>query len=156
MSGVSTMLPDTDLLDNETGIVPVIAVVENHEEPTLEQYVFDCLAEGEIRFFYIPADTGRDPRTMGSLRKCKIPPPRVPAERSGDDLLRDTEHVSEYEALSYAWGPTYPDGSHLTDYIICNGRRLDVTAKLHVALKEMRTATKGSREYQREWQKQLG
>ncbi|EME39434.1 hypothetical protein DOTSEDRAFT_114076, partial [Dothistroma septosporum NZE10] len=48
---------------------------------------------------------------------------------------------ADYCALSYAWGPTSGDGSHLTQKIICDGHSLPVTANLHAALKRIRQKT---------------
>ncbi|KAK3652174.1 hypothetical protein LTR56_005307 [Elasticomyces elasticus] len=44
----------------------------------------------------------------------------------------------EYQTLSYAWGPTYDDGSHLTHHVVCEGRLIPVTANLHEALLQIR------------------
>ena len=43
-----------------------------------------------------------------------------------------------YVALSYAWGNTYSDGSHLADVIFCDGKLLPVTANLLQALRRIR------------------
>ncbi|KAK5709883.1 hypothetical protein LTR17_019389 [Elasticomyces elasticus] len=44
----------------------------------------------------------------------------------------------DYQTLSYAWGPTYADGSHLTHHVICDGSLIAVTANLHGALLQIR------------------
>ena len=46
--------------------------------------------------------------------------------------------LSFCRALSYAWGPSSEDGSHLTDTIVCNGCRLSVTSNLKQALRRIR------------------
>lgn len=40
----------------------------------------------------------------------------------------------QYEALSYAWGPTHEDGFPLRRWIVSDLMRLPVTAHLHRAL----------------------
>ncbi|KAK5704309.1 hypothetical protein LTR97_003327 [Elasticomyces elasticus] len=44
----------------------------------------------------------------------------------------------DYQTLSYAWGPTYNDGSHLTHHVVCDGGLIAVTANLHGALLQIR------------------
>ena len=44
----------------------------------------------------------------------------------------------QYTALSYVWGPTHEDGSHLDDYIECDGRKLRVTSTLKHVLRRLR------------------
>ncbi|KAK5696269.1 hypothetical protein LTR17_024346 [Elasticomyces elasticus] len=44
----------------------------------------------------------------------------------------------DYQTLSYAWGPTYADGSHLTHHVVCDGALIAVTANLHGALLQIR------------------
>ncbi|KAK5697150.1 hypothetical protein LTR97_007285 [Elasticomyces elasticus] len=46
---------------------------------------------------------------------------------------------SAYLGFSYAWGPTYADGSHLTDTVYLNSLPLRVTAHLHTGLKNIRS-----------------
>ena len=48
-------------------------------------------------------------------------------------------HLPFYcRSLSYAWGQTFDDGSHLTDTIVCDGSRLKVTSSLKQALRRIR------------------
>ena len=46
----------------------------------------------------------------------------------------DSKDLPKYTALSYAWGRTSTNSSHLTDVVICHGLRLRVTATLNQAL----------------------
>ena len=46
----------------------------------------------------------------------------------------DSKDLPKYTALSYAWGRTYTNSSHLTDVVMCHGQRLQVTATLNQAL----------------------
>ena len=48
------------------------------------------------------------------------------------------ETILSYTTISYAWGPVYEDGSHLNDFIICDGLKLRVTSNLKEALRRMR------------------
>ena len=50
----------------------------------------------------------------------------------------DDEVSTEYQTLSYTWGPTYPNGSHLTKVVLCGKRRLLVTPNLHDFLRHFR------------------
>jgi hypothetical protein len=49
--------------------------------------------------------------------------------------LKDT---GNYRTVSYAWGPTYPDGSHLTEVIYCDDQPLRVTRTVYVLLNRLR------------------
>ena len=51
-----------------------------------------------------------------------------------------------YSTLSYDWGQTFPDGSHLDDIIICNGSPLKVTKNLSQALFRIRETRQNSDE----------
>jgi len=59
-----------------------------------------------------------------------------------DDVFMQGSRKKAYEALSYAWGPTYPDDSHLSDIIVCDGEPLKVTAHLNLCLKAYRETRK--------------
>ena len=58
------------------------------------------------------------------------------AQGSTSDSPESPQH--EYLTLSYCWGPTYPDGSHLTHAICVNGCSLKISANLHAALTRVR------------------
>lgn len=57
------------------------------------------------------------------------------------------ESPSDYIAISYHWGPTSVDGSHLTETILLEGLVLRVSTTLYSALKRLRTSGKGSRAF---------
>lgn len=97
------------------------------------------LAEDEIRVINIdPAATDEEP-IVCSLRHMKLPR-RTEAENDDDwaPWLWQPRIQEVYHTLSYAWGSTYPDGSHLTNTIVCNGSLLRITTTLHAALKRIR------------------
>lgn len=50
----------------------------------------------------------------------------------------DDEPVPKYWTLSYAWGQTFADGSHLTDTIQCDGLPLRITKTLNEAIQHIR------------------
>lgn len=61
----------------------------------------------------------------------------------GDPIQCTITHISlenhpRYRAISYAWGQTYPDSSHLTDIVLVDGKPLRVTRTLNMALKRLR------------------
>lgn len=57
----------------------------------------------------------------------------------------DNNAPDKFTTMSYAWGKTKADGSHLTDTIVCNGLySLRVTATLHQALKQIRSVSNES------------
>lgn len=54
-------------------------------------------------------------------------------------LLNETHHAEHrYQTVSYAWGESHDDGSHLTHAIWCDGKLLHVTASLHAAVQMIR------------------
>lgn len=61
-----------------------------------------------------------------------------------DDIVRmymrttSVEDPCQYYTLSYAWGKTYDDGSHLTHVVDCDGVAFRITANLHDALVRLR------------------
>lgn len=120
---------------------------------TLPPYRYKPLREGEIRVLYVkpsgrledpiecvlrhglpkgindcPEVTGHDGKPL-----AEAPPPFPPGTTLDDAVVG-----VRYGALSYAWGPTYPDGSHFTHNIICDGQELKITASLFVFLRRMR------------------
>ena len=54
------------------------------------------------------------------------------------DLKAPSTPASQYLTLSYPWGETNADGSHLTNTIYCDGNTMKVTANLNAALKGIR------------------
>ncbi|KAK5711418.1 hypothetical protein LTR15_012491 [Elasticomyces elasticus] len=55
----------------------------------------------------------------------------------------NTRKPKEYFALSYAWGPTYADGSHLTATEDLEGRIVRVTPHLSAAFERIRQRSRG-------------
>lgn len=77
------------------------------------------------------------------IRLIDICPAESPAESIRCRLRHvtldpDTACPEPYATMSYAWGKTYEDGSHLTDSICCDGAILMITSNLHGALKRIR------------------
>lgn len=86
-------------------------------------YSYKSLQLDEIRLF----NKDPSPHMQGNIRGSLITVKLLQAGR----YLR-------YTALSYAWGDTATDGSHLTEHIICEGCRLSVTPNLKQALVRIR------------------
>ena len=55
-----------------------------------------------------------------------------------DISLTERGGPQAYNALSYSWGPTFTDDSHLTEWILCSGRALRITHGLQTALRYIR------------------
>lgn len=84
-------------------------------------YTYTRLQPGTIRLFYVEPPQNEDNGITGSLKS--------------DFLLGR----AAYFTLSYAWGPTYEDDSHLTARIVCDGQYLRVTETLKRALCRIRS-----------------
>lgn len=89
----------------------------------LELYRYQSLPSDSIRVYQIRQADSFDQQISGKLVTLKL-------KASGTS--------QRYNALSYCWGPTHADGSHLSDWILCNGRKLRVTSNLKLALKHVR------------------
>jgi hypothetical protein len=95
----------------------------------MELYRYNSLRNGEdIRLLRI-----KDTVTSTDTVVCTL------QHRKTDDLpdamySRNIQRKG-HDALSYTWGPTFADGSHLTDLILCDGRPFLVTATLNQCLK---------------------
>lgn len=100
-----------------------------------DMYEYTHLALGTTRIFDLFISPDWDSQVEGRLLTVEIP---TVHDTGMFSALRDFDEAVRYEALSYAWGPSYADGSHLTDSIICDGRWLPVTANLLQALKRLR------------------
>ena len=100
-----------------------------NQTTTPQAYVHKPIAHyGEIRVMEIDAPTGAlDDPLRCSLRHIRFDAPSV-----------DSEEQRQYITLSYAWGPTYLDGSHHDNQLICDGRVLRITTNLHSALQRIR------------------
>lgn len=100
-----------------------IAAAESHVE-----YVYAPLAKQHIRLLRIKPAAAFDDPVCCDLQSYRLP--------------RSDEWYSlkppRYMALSYVWGQTYDDGSHLTHRIYCGGRYIRVTNHLHKALTRIR------------------
>ena len=88
-------------------------------------------------YVYCPLETSK------SIRVFDIDP----AERLDEPICGRIRTTSlndpcRYQTMSYAWGPTYADQSHLTHLIICNGCEMRVTASLHAGLCRIRARLK--------------
>ena len=96
------------------------------DDGELQPYSYRPLQPREIRVFTMqPSDNLAD-QIIGDLRTTLV-------------LLSSyVESKIPYTTLSYAWGPTYEDDSHLSDFIVCEGRRLKVTPNLKQALTRIR------------------
>ncbi|KAK3722921.1 hypothetical protein LTR37_002066 [Vermiconidia calcicola] len=70
------------------------------------------------------------------VRRFQTIPLRHVDPKSVHDELVDNDKL--YVALSYCWGPTFSDGSHLTHTIVCDLCVLKVTANSHAALRQIR------------------
>ena len=66
------------------------------------------------------------------------PPPPQPSPFSPNIALDDAIVGVRYGVLSYIWGPTFPDGSHFTNTIICSNQALRITANLDILLRRIR------------------
>ncbi|TKA71804.1 hypothetical protein B0A55_06919 [Friedmanniomyces simplex] len=89
------------------------------------RYDYAPLHGDEIRVLYLePAETLQDPV------RCRIETLSLSQCRGGD----------QYRTLSYAWGPTYADGSHFAHTISCDGKQMLITTSLLEALRRLREA----------------
>jgi hypothetical protein len=94
-------------------------------EPS-EAYVYQSLEHNEIRIFWMQLSSSVEDEIVGMLETVNMGERRkFPRDRA-------------YHALSYAWGPTYDDRSHLTDTIICDDCQLRVTSNVKQALRRIR------------------
>ncbi|KAK3660804.1 hypothetical protein LTR56_000562 [Elasticomyces elasticus] len=103
-----------------------------------EQTGVTALQPDDIRVLDIdPARSDDDNMIQCRRRVLHLPrdtiPDDVPAPWLVQPLLRES-----YITLSYAWGKTKEDGSHLTKAIRCDGALLRITSNLHMALLRIR------------------
>ncbi|KAK4890795.1 hypothetical protein LTR27_010496 [Elasticomyces elasticus] len=97
-----------------------------------------ALQPDDIRVLDIdPARSDNDTMIQCRRRVLHLPrdtiPDDVPAPWLVQPLLRES-----YITLSYAWGKTKEDDSHLTNTIRCDGALLRITSNLHGALSRIR------------------
>lgn len=99
----------------------------------LQPYQYQQLQKNTIRL--IELEAVKDDETLRcrmSVHNC------VPHCYSGRDEDDDPiKFVAPYITLSYAWGESYPDGSHLTHELICDGGLIRITATLDQALRRI-------------------
>ena len=98
----------------------------------LKEYKWLPLAAGHIRLLKIEPS-----RTFGDGVVCSMHHVALQVVQADRDGTIAAEHP-QYTALSYAWGETLDDQSHLTRQIICDGQRIRVTGHLHMALRRIR------------------
>lgn len=101
---------------------------------SLEPYIYHPVKHGEIRIFWMQLSGRFEAEVVGLLETVDL----MTVSRGSPISNEPLNDRKEYTALSYAWGPTYEDGSHLTDAIICDGNRLSVTANVKQALRCIR------------------
>lgn len=98
----------------------------------MDLYKYQPLQPGEIRLFHMHCSVDPECEIIGALRPVPLAACTFHSEQSGDEIQ------VLYTALSYAWATTYEDGSHLTDYMICDGYKLRITTNLKQALIRIR------------------
>ncbi|KAK5119659.1 hypothetical protein LTR85_007488 [Meristemomyces frigidus] len=104
-------------------------------------YTYEALCDNEIRVLDIASARSIDDPVECSIRTTRLHPASTTVCTQKNALLRKPRAKADarnYAAMSYAWGETSPDGSHLTDEIRCNGKTMRVTSNLHLALRRIR------------------
>ena len=92
----------------------------------LEPYQYaPLLGSDEVRILDMLPASALDEPIQGHMRTTAL-----------SSITYSAEH--RYQAVSYAWGQSYDNGAHLTRYILCDQKRLWVTASLHAALTMIR------------------
>lgn len=111
-----------------------------------EYYQYQPLQPDEdIRLLTINPATSLEDEVSCSLRHVRFSdlpdrdPPNGETRRFRVDPSVTSVKVKTYNALSYAWGLVYEDGSHLSERIVCDGKLLKITANLHKALRYYRS-----------------
>ncbi|KAK3652743.1 hypothetical protein LTR56_005038 [Elasticomyces elasticus] len=87
----------------------------------------------KVVYHYEPLSSGNKTRLLTIEAALDQSEPIQCRLTQSSDLSND-----DYQTLSYAWGPTYSDGSHLTHRVVCDGGLIAVTANLHGALLQIR------------------
>ena len=89
-----------------------------------QTYVYKPLEEGHIRVVYIHGAEKLDESLFCTIKHRPV---------------RCTGEFNPYFTLSYAWGETYADGSHLNRWIYTeDGAIISITASLDLALRKVR------------------
>lgn len=88
--------------------------------PKYEPYSYDRLSveDASIRLLRMELTDEMQPRIACSIQHVRLDDPQRP----------------NYTTLSYAWGESLPDGSHLTEILPCDGGYLRITKTLRQAL----------------------
>ena len=87
----------------------------------MSSYSFEPLQHGQIRLCYIEAATSFEDPVYCTLRHVNY-----------------QHDKPKYLTLSYAWGQSFEDGSHLTHHMVCSGQPLAITENLYIALRRIR------------------
>nr|POE87390.1 heterokaryon incompatibility protein 6, or allele [Quercus suber] len=96
-----------------------------------------ALLDDEIRVIDIHPATSDDDLLVCSFRFIQLPE-RTKEDEGPRPWLRQPPSREPYYTLSYAWGETFSNGSHLTHTIVRDGQYMRVTANLHSVLKQIR------------------
>lgn len=103
---------------------------------------------------FCKAQMATDMVHAGTYQWCPLPSQRhtrlltIQPPRSVEDAIyceittTSLESPCPYRTMSYSWGPTFIDGSHLQDIIYCDGLSMQVTKNLNMALKRFRADQK--------------
>ena len=132
-----------------------------HNDFRFPPYDYGELQQDEIRLLELEQPTSYDDPVRCKMRKQRLLEKSTPSAANDEQLALseaagiswpkgshstialqadELDHFSQhqgYAALSYAWGQSYSDGSHLTNEIICDGRALRVTETLYQALRRI-------------------
>ncbi|KAK4888727.1 hypothetical protein LTR27_012426 [Elasticomyces elasticus] len=87
-------------------------------------YVYKPLATDQIRLLKTQTASKLDDPIIGRLKHVLLP-----TSKDGS---------TGYSTLSYVWGPTFLDGSHLTDEVVYDGEVVPITYTLAQALRLFR------------------
>ncbi|KAK3707463.1 hypothetical protein LTR37_012105 [Vermiconidia calcicola] len=93
----------------------------------LQPYEYLRLERGQIRIMHVAPSNSLEAPLRCSLHTISLP-------AAGEVVPYDEYYIT----LSYVWGDTHPDGSHLTHSLICDGHQVRITAGLHQTLKRIR------------------
>ncbi|KAK4910906.1 hypothetical protein LTR49_020432 [Elasticomyces elasticus] len=103
-----------------------------------ERTAVTALQPDDIRVLDIDsARSDNDTMIQCRRRVLHIPRDTIPDDVAAPWLVQPLLRES-YITLSYAWGETKEDGSHLTETIRCDGALLRITSNLHGALLRIR------------------
>ena len=102
--------------------------------PSSENYEYSRLpSQNDIRLIHLESSENYEDPISCSLRVVSLERDQHPRYN-----LLEEDQSPRYIALSYAWGPTHPDGSHLSHVLLCDKKRLRITSNLDTALRHLR------------------